>query len=375
MNRIRLLMHVMLMIIFLTISLFTQTRNPDTPQRGEWDFQLKKIWEIEKAGDDVIGEVQNFCTAKDGRLYLADSKNCKIYIFSTKGKFISSFGEKGEGPGELRNYRMGRQLFAVNNNIIFADWGRIHYFTLDGKFQRYVLIPTDLKPRLFVSEDILISAPLVVNVNDPNIKKGKIILYNAKEKSKKIISEFEPYDRATASDGRQITVSIIIPNITPKMFVQYRDGKIVYGISDLYKINVTSLDGKEICSFSVDGRKQKKIPPTFKNDMKKRLKDLPPEVAKNIINGLPEKASFFSGIEAAKNGLIYVFISDPGNETSQVIDIFSPQGKYLYTSEIKVEKGHSLDEFYFDGDFLYISALDEEGTVKMTKYVIKQPVL
>jgi hypothetical protein len=63
--------------------------------KGNWDFQMKKIWEVEEAGSDVIGEVQNIRTAKDGRVYIADSKHCKIFIFSKEGKFISFFGKKG----------------------------------------------------------------------------------------------------------------------------------------------------------------------------------------------------------------------------------------------------------------------------------------
>ena len=92
-----------LLLVFLAIFLFSQVKNPDRPLRGKWDFQVRNEWEIENAGDDVFGDIQNIRSAQDGRIYVLDSKNFKIYIFNKEGKFISSFGRRGEGPGEIRN--------------------------------------------------------------------------------------------------------------------------------------------------------------------------------------------------------------------------------------------------------------------------------
>ncbi|NIM16964.1 MAG: hypothetical protein GTO45_33770 [Candidatus Aminicenantes bacterium] len=189
----------------------------------------------------------------------------------------------------------------------------------------------------------------------------------------------QPYEKATASteiNGQRATVAIVIPSITPMVFVNYRNRKIYYGMSDFYKINVVSLKGKEICSFYIDGRKRKDVSRAFKNDLAKLLGDIPADVVKNIIDGLPKKASFFQGIKIDKNGLIYVLISDPGNETFLAIDIFSPMGKYLYSSELRLEQGRLIKwgDIYFDDDFLILTVEDEEGNLKVAKYLIKLPV-
>ena len=44
-------------ILILLIAFFqAAVVNPDKPLKGEWDFKLKKVWEIDRAGDDLLGK-------------------------------------------------------------------------------------------------------------------------------------------------------------------------------------------------------------------------------------------------------------------------------------------------------------------------------
>jgi len=365
-----------IMLIFFAIFLFSQVKNPDRPLRGKWDFQVKNEWEIENAGNDVFGDIQNICSAKDGRIYILDSKNFKIYIFNKEGEFISSFGRKGEGPGEIRNFRSGEQLFVVDNTIIYADRGRIHYFSLDGTYKKTCIVPTQLKPRTFVSEDAFISAPAYVT--DHSNKSAKIKLYNIKDQTENTITEYRPFEKAEdtkESGGQRVTIGIVISNVTPLMFVKYRSDNVFYGMSDSYKINIVDLKGKKRGGFSVENRKQKDVSKKFKEELTKELGDIPQDMAKNILNGLPDKASFFQNIVIDRKGLIYVFVSDPDKTSLQAIDIFSPEGKYLYSSEFKVKEGLSIYNIHLKDDLLVIAEEDEEGEFKVAKYLIKLPSL
>jgi len=366
---------VFLLMITLSVTLFARVENSDKPLKGQWDFKMKKIWGVEKAGNIDIGEVQAICTAGDGRVYIADAGHSKTHIFNKEGNYLSSFAPKGEAPGEIRHYGGGEQLFVVNNKFIFAERYKIHYFDLDGKFDQFVRIPGDLQVKLFVSEDTLLSASSSPSPLNPD-KKGQIILYNLKTQSKKIILEFQPFKKSLASDGTINVVRIIIPDITPLMFVSYRDGKIYYGMSDIYQINMVNLEGKEMGSFTINGRQQKEVTAEYKKDLGIGLGDIPQELVQKIIKGLPDKASFFQGLWIAKNGLIFVFVSDPVNSNLRTFDIFSPEGKYLYSSELKFEKGLILETVYFDDEgYVYIVISDEEGTTTLLKYQITLPAL
>lgn len=365
-----------ILTVLSAISFAGQTGNEDKPLRGKWDFQMKKAWEIEKAGKDIIGSVQNFAAAKDGRVYILDPQNYKIFIMGKDGTFISAFGKRGEGPGEIRNFRNGRQLFAVNNDIIYCDRGRLHYFTLDGKYKKSLIYPAQLKPRTFVSETTFVSAP--VSMASAGNREGEIKLYSVTDKSEKILFKFKPFDKATASreggSGR-ISVGIIIEDITPLMLVKYRNGKVYFGKNDSYLLNIVDVEGKKTGSFTIKDRMRKDVSRAYKNNLKKQLGDVPPDMVDKIIDSLPEKASFFQQIVVDKNGLVYLAVSDPDNTSLRAIDIFSPQGKYLYSSQFKADEGFDIQVVYFRDDTLLMAMDDEDGNFKVVKYQLKLPTL
>lgn len=367
---------LVMMIAVLTVSLFSQVKNTATPLKGKWDFQVKKDWEIEEAGDDVIGEVQNIASADDGRIYIMDSKNYKIYIFSPGGKFITAFGKRGEGPGEIKNFSMGNQLFVLKQSLIIVDRVRINYFSLDGTFKKTVIYPTLMRPRAFVSEDIFISAP--VNLERPGSKKAKIKLYNVKDKLENTIAEYEPFKEAAATDrsqGRSVTVVVVFGGVTPIMFVKNRNNNLYYGMTNTYTINRMDIKSKKILDFSVEGREPMAITKAVKKELVRGLGDVPQDMLDRIMDGLPEKASFYQDIQIDSKGFVYVFLANPTSEPIQGIDIFSPEGKYLYSSELKVEEEFSIQGVYLRDDLLVIAVEDEEGEVKVAKYSVRLPGL
>ncbi|MCK4835149.1 MAG: 6-bladed beta-propeller [Candidatus Aminicenantes bacterium] len=354
--------------------LFNQVVNPDKPEKGSWDLQMKKIWEIDSAGNDVFGDIQEINVTADGKVFVLDAKNFRIFIFNKDGNFISAFGRRGEGPGEIKNLQMGSQLFIVGNRIIVVDRGRIHYFTREGKFIKTALYPFQTKPQTFVSEDVFISAP--ATIDDPRNSEAKVKLYNLKDKTEKVIATFKPYKKATASEenrGNQFIIAIIIDEITPLMMVKYREGKIYYGMSSHYLINVVNLQGKPITRFGIEGRKQNPISSAYKKKLAQQFKDAPQEMVKKIINGLPETASFFYEIFIDKNGLAYLFISSPDSKSRKKLDIFSPEGKYIYSSEIRVDTGLTIKYFTLKNKWIFIATEDEEGNQMVSKFSIKLP--
>lgn len=353
---------------------FSQVMNPDKPEKGYWDLQMKNIWTIEGTDTDVFGTIQEISITEDGRVYVLDAKNFKIFIFNEDGKFISAFGKRGEGPGEIRNLQMGTQLFSVGNRIIVVDRGRIHYFTREGKFIKTELYPFQTKPQAFVSETLFISAP--ATIDDRRNPEANIKLYNLSDKTEKIIATFKPYKKATASEetgGNQVIIAIVIGDITPLMLVRYHDGKIYQGMTNQYRIQITDLEGKPVNSFGIVKRKPKKITAQYKKELGKQLNNAPVDMVKKIIDGLPENASFFYNLFIDTKGMIHVFVSDPESGSRKSIDIFSPQGKYLYRSEMKVDDGLIIRNFTQRGNYLFITTEDTDGEQVITKFSINLP--
>ena len=89
-----------------------------------------------------------------------------------------------------------------------------------------------------------------------------------------------------------------------------------------------------------------------------------------------DQATYFSKIVTDKNGLIYVYTSNVGLVNGQEIDIFSPEGKYLYKSKITLPQGNTIkaNGLVFKGDFLYMVVEDSEGDLSLRKYSCKLPI-
>jgi len=83
--------------------------------------------------------------SKDGRIYVVDGVNNRIRIFDRNGHYLSSFGRKGSGNGELR-FPLGIDI-DKSGKVYIADSGnhRLQIFSPDGKFIAKINIPSNNK--------------------------------------------------------------------------------------------------------------------------------------------------------------------------------------------------------------------------------------
>jgi len=73
----------------------------------------------------------------DGNIYISDSKDSFIKVYSPSGKYLYRIGGKGEGPGQMK--RMGAFGFDEDKKLLyfseyFGGHSWITYMKLDGKF-------------------------------------------------------------------------------------------------------------------------------------------------------------------------------------------------------------------------------------------------
>jgi hypothetical protein len=85
---------------------------------------------LEDADEAVLGRPAALSLATD-RIYIADSQDCAIKVFSRDGKFVRAFGRKGRGPGEL-SFPSG--VAAAGDRVYVADKlnRRIQIFDHEG---------------------------------------------------------------------------------------------------------------------------------------------------------------------------------------------------------------------------------------------------
>jgi hypothetical protein len=361
-------------LLLLVPFLQAGVENPDKPLKGEWDFDLQRIWEIGRAGDEVLGRPFSLMATEDEILYVYDAANRANYIFDKDGYFIRAFAKSGQGPGEI----IGQELIHyVNGKIYIPAQNGIHLFTKDGIYTGTVKQEgRPLNPRIFLNKDEIISAPKTAAFLPDG--KGKIVRKNIKTGEETVISEFSIEDWGMAQSGGRV-VDMIAVGFSPLMTLGYSEDRLYWGMSSSYRINVTDLNGKKINSFSVK-RKSRKVSDNFK---KKYFSNpnLPEEMINQIAESFPNKISFFHRIEV-HNGLVYVFIPDVDLKSKRAklkqIDIFSPEGEYLYRAYVEFEKNRQhlfspLHNLVIQNKHLYAVLMDEDDNVLIAKYKISLP--
>jgi hypothetical protein len=361
---------ILLIVVPLLLS---EVKNADKPLRGEWDFKPAKEWEIDSAGSDVFGIPANMQVSYDRHLYVFDRENNRNYIFDSDGNFIKTYGAKGQGPGEARDQN---SLFLVDDKLLIVDVGRIHYFRLDGTYLHSVVNSRySRRPVIFLNEYEFLAVPLGV-FEAPDFK-ARIKRINLESGQETVIANFDIFEGGIGRAGKMVG-SLIVPGLTPLMTVGYGNGRLYYGRSDNYKIQVTDLSGKLLNTFSLD-RKRKKVSEDIKKKYFGRYSSMSKQALDQIIATTPNETTFFCRIETHQ-GLIYVFVPDISRHNKLKIDIFSPEGKYLYRGNLTIEDyltmmDPQLNNPYIKDEFLYVSVMDGNDNVKIIKYQISLPEL
>jgi hypothetical protein len=345
--------------------------NRDKPLKGQWDFNPRQVWAVAEAGEDIPVRVGSIQVDDDGKIFVFEVKMTKILVFAPDGKFLFSFGRRGEGPGE---FKTAFNLFLFKDRLIVPDSGRLHIFSKTGAFTRSVFAGSMIFPRAFIDENrfVHLKEPLVDKPSGSSLE-----IFDLEKKENNTILTLPAEENVTASSGGMV-VMIKDSKTQPGIVLDYGDNHLFFGRSDKYLVRKTDLAGKEIFAFTLDGRKRKKISQEYK---RKRFENvmvnnarMPETMIDQMVKSIPDEAPFFNRIMVEKSGLIYIFVSDPVKESGQEIDIFSPTGKYLYHAEIKAPNHYTIKSgLTFKNNELYLFTEDEEGEGKLLKFTINMP--
>ena len=344
-------------------------KNSDKPKLGEYRFPLKKLWEIEKVGEDYIGTIHSMVVSNDGKICVYDWKILKYFILDVNGKLLHTFGKRGEGPGEIRRLEQAPVINA-GNKIAVLDNVQIHFFDWNGKFVKTESMVSGTAPILFLDEDTYITAPRSSLAVQEGLAKVEKI--NLKTKERKVITTFSMYKGGVLANN-QGQAAVVFGGITPRAEVTMYDDKLLYAMSDVYKINMTDKNGKMITSFSLDRARGKIKQKDIVDRLMLRAKGkAPKELLERLAKTLPTEETYFTRILVHK-GLIYLFKSGFYATNINQIDIFSFNGEYLYKGVLMLEDGYNIRNTQFTDKCIYLSLENEEGDNVLAKYTVTVP--
>lgn len=361
--------------LLITLSAVAETINPDRPLKGTWEFKPIKVWEVERAEDEVFAFPFSLRVSENDHIYIFDARADINYIFDKNGRFLRSFAKSGQGPGEV----IGQgHTFLVSDKVIIAGSNGIHYFTNKGEYLKSSKeAGLGLPIHAFSSEDELISAPMTGFHNSEG--KGKIYYQNLKLNTDRVLAEFSAFEGGVGQSGNSV-FDILVIGLSPLMTIAYHEGRVFWGMSSAYKIHVSDMEGRLINTFSIE-RKKTRISKKLKRDYFKR-QGLPPDALSQIVSSLPNELTYFHRIEV-HDGLIFVYVPELDIEAKRgkikQIDIFSLQGKYLYKAEVKFEKGlrplfSPLGNLAIRDGHLYAVCEKEDDSIVVAKYKISLPL-
>lgn len=340
--------------------------NKDQPAKGEYVFPLEPLWQIDSAGDKPFANVVELPVADSGHVFCRDLKSREYYAFDKNGKYIATFGTPGQGPGEVKDSGSG-SISVVGDKVLIEDVDRILYFTMEGQFIRSTLNNRNSRPAaVFLNENEFISAPTTITgIGDTTAKMQYV---NLKTGEVKLIADFAIFKGGFIRQGNAQAVAVI-PTITPVMVVGKLGDNLYFGMNDKYELFITDLNGKEIGGFRLE-RKRNAVSVKQREDVMLKLGKghAPDDLLRQLAQKLPGEETYFAGVES-HNGMLYIARSHFVQGNRQQIDIFSPDGKYLYRGFVRVKEGLAiLAGPTFADNYIYMALEDEDGEITVNKY-------
>lgn len=329
-------------------------KNPKEPIAGDEAVRLETelaLGGAKSEGEYLFSIINDIAVDDEERIYVLDSKEAHIKIFDKTGKYIKTFGKKGQGPGEMS--RPSSIEITPQNEIAVNDSSarKIHFFTLEGDFIRAI----SQADRAFFSN------PKVDE--DGNITASYMIM---DEEVTYVLKKFTPQlkDLLPIFSTKVAKYPTIDP-FFPQCYWDIMEGnKLVWGFADKYELHVLDSEGKLV----------KKIIKEY-NPVK-----ITEEEKEKVIE---ERFGGSENIDPAikltwnenHNAFMYLCIDDEGRifvrtyekaagRDEFYYDVFDPDGKYLAQIPLKSRP------YVIKKGMLCTIEEDKEGYQKVKKYKV-----
>jgi hypothetical protein len=322
--------------------------NPNVPVYGEIKLELQEDLKIGRADDEnyLFYRLRGIDVDHEGNIYVADMSNYRIQKFDKTGKYLSTFGRKGQGPGEF-DLPFNVHIDQSTRNVLVQDQAyTIEYFSPDGQpirsvrlehgYQDFRVAPDGTILALMMTSSGTQATHLLVKVSP----EGKVVQTYA-EALYTMYIEMRGESTISSTSGQELAIQFNILD----------DRSFVYGYSKDYELTVMDFFGKVLCRIKKD-----EPYPKFTAKEKARYKRI----------ASPEFKPYFYGIFTDDLGRIYVQRNKTWAEEENIekeIDVFSKDGIFLFKTKLPKRT------FIIRNGYVYALEADEEEVIK--RYKIK----
>jgi len=322
-------------------------------------------------GDEVymFSDPRDIDSDLQGNIYVLDYKEVTIKKYDSRGKHIKNIGRKGQGPGE----------FEMPRSFIVSDDGRIYVqdilsleiemLSADGDY----LGAVNLKDRcyeVFISPDgeLVIGGKSYVEGKDKEVEYiYQVCKYDLQQK------EFIPfykqkqlrYDRLSSGE-----ISLEVP-----LYVRWNidsGGRIYVGTANKYELNVFSPQCQLLFKFIKD-YEPFPVEKGLRESIFERLSSSRTPLDSREYEEYLKFYPVFKSISVDEKDRVWVELFQPSKKDSQIqstnFDIFSPEGKFLFSTTIDK---YVYPRLIFKNGYVYTLVRDNSGFSKALRFKIEE---
>lgn len=328
----------------------TVVKNPISPVFKNGYLSLKKDLTLgeNKTGEEyLLPGITSFAVDDKGRIYVLVGRDSHIRVFDARGTYLRTIGRKGQGPGEFMR-PMNIQVLK-DGTIFINDMRKLIYYGPEGKLIKEAASTMPMFFRLILD------------------RRGDFIgiFSQPAEKFRVVLAEYDSSQKLTR------TLASIQPSLSDMMSANFlfdltEDGRLIWGVSDKYELNVFNLDGKPLKKILKDYK------PVTINDEEKK------EMIVKYTGGsevLPEGKTFpkyFTPIEEIsvdEAGSIYVRTNERAEGGhGHFFDVFDPVGRFI--AKVSLPAVRRLPVIWKKGT-VYDVEEDKEGNRTICLYRIR----
>ena len=321
----------------------TIVENPKEPMHGEDAFILEEELSIgvaDGAEEYMFLDAREVAVDNRERIFVSDRRGIYIKVFDKFGKYITTIGRQGQGPGEFG--RVTNIQITARNELMVHDRStrRLSFFSLDGEYLR--------------TEQLKEIQALRVKVNS----KGNYFVRTL------------DFDSATFSSATELKmygsdlafISIIAKDkywsqkapLQPSMTSKFLSSdSIICGFRESYEFQFLDSEGKIVRKVSRDYN------PIEISEEEKTKRKLPNS------SELPKYFPAFQDFSIDEEGRIYVQLFERQMDGDKFYyDVFDPEGRYIAQVQL-----NALPQ-YWKKSKMYSIEVDKEGYQVVKRYKV-----
>jgi hypothetical protein len=331
-------------------------------------FKLKRINEVGNT-EPLFIIITSVCEDSSDNYYVCDAKAHKVYKFAPDGKFLISFGQKGQGPGDF-NYP--RYIDISNKNeLIVCEWNYISIFHTNGKLKNKIKCASLLSYTTswrYAGGD-LYCVKKFTQFNKESIENCVIVNNKGKMIHESLFLLPPPMNvMVSHSSTSAMKYTYTFPEVTPEFLFHHYKNLSVAALSNKYKLLILDEKGKIVAQI-IREVEPTLLSPEEREYIKKSVtkkKQFPDHIKKELISQIPNKKTILKKIFiTSKYVIVLKFSGNLFDETSySPTDIYSISGTYLGTAQLKVNPKYISDKYIYTIE----RSLDDEDDILLVRY-------